>query len=110
MTHISQNPTVAAGTDYSRWTGAKAACFLKALAKTGEVAAAARAVGMSRQAAYRLRARAPEFARVWEMALEQALAQRAERCGRGRGRGRRAAHPLLARHRARLPDTAGGEA
>ena len=40
--------------DY-RWTMSKALAFLEALAKTGKVAAAARAVGMSRQAGYRLR-------------------------------------------------------
>jgi hypothetical protein len=40
--------------DY-RWTMPKALAFLEALAKTGKVAAAARAVGMSRQAGYRLR-------------------------------------------------------
>ena len=42
--------------DY-RWTLPKAMAFLDALAQCGEVAAAARAVGMSRQAAYKLRAR-----------------------------------------------------
>ena len=42
--------------DY-RWTLPKAMAFLEALAQCGEVAEAARAVGMSRQAAYRLRAR-----------------------------------------------------
>ena len=42
--------------DY-RWTVPKAMAFLEALARCGEVAEAARAVGMSRQAAYRLRAR-----------------------------------------------------
>ena len=42
--------------DY-RWTTPKALAFLEALAKTGKVAAAARAVGMSRQAGYRLRDR-----------------------------------------------------
>ena len=42
--------------DY-RWTLPKAMAFLEALAQCGEVAAAARAVGMSRQAAYTLRAR-----------------------------------------------------
>ena len=42
--------------DY-RWTLPKAMAFLEALAQCGLVAEAARAVGMSRQAAYTLRAR-----------------------------------------------------
>ncbi len=42
--------------DY-RWTMPKVTAFLKALAQCGSLASAARAVGMSRQAAYRLRAR-----------------------------------------------------
>lgn len=40
--------------DY-RWTVPKALAFLEALAESGRVAAAAQAVGMSRQAGYRLR-------------------------------------------------------
>jgi molybdenum-dependent DNA-binding transcriptional regulator ModE len=39
--------------DNTRWTGAKAAAFLKALARHGKVAPAAREAGMSGQAAYR---------------------------------------------------------
>jgi len=42
--------------DY-RWTLPKALAFLEALAECGMVAEAARRVGMSRQSAYRLRAR-----------------------------------------------------
>lgn len=42
--------------DY-RWTVPKALAFLEALAQCGQVAEAARAVGMSRQAAYQLKAR-----------------------------------------------------
>ena len=42
--------------DY-RWTQPKVIAFLEALSKTGRVAEAARAVGMSRTSAYRLRAR-----------------------------------------------------
>ena len=40
-----------------RWTLARMDVFVRALRHTGNVAAAARAAGMSRQAAYRLRAR-----------------------------------------------------
>ena len=77
--------------DNSRWTGPKAMAFLHALAQHGKVAAAARGVGMSRQAAYRLRARAPLFARYWDDAMEVAQRRRASS-----KRGRRE-HPLLAR-------------
>ena len=42
--------------DY-RWTVPKVSAFLRALSECGSVAEAARSVGMSRQAAYRLRAR-----------------------------------------------------
>lgn len=79
------------GTDNTRWTGEKASTFLKLLARSGKVAQCARAVGMSRQAAYRLRARAPLFAQYWDDAL--ALARRRRASSK---RGRRV-HPLLAR-------------
>ena len=78
--------------DNTRWTGAKAATFLKLLARSGKVATSARAVGMSRQAAYRLRDRAPQFAALWERAMAEAEAQRASA-----RRARKAVHPLLAR-------------
>ena len=54
-------------------------CFILMLARTGKVAAAARSVGMSRESAYRRRARpdgAP-FARAWDRALDDARARRA---------------------------------
>lgn len=79
------------GTGNTRWTGEKASTFLKLLARSGKVAECARAVGMSRQAAYRLRARAPLFAQYWEDAL--ALAQRR----RASSKWGRRVHPLLAR-------------
>jgi hypothetical protein len=53
------------------WTTCKARVFLGALGDLGEVAEAARQVGMSRQSAYRLRRRLGEdalFARVWDLA------------------------------------------
>lgn len=78
--------------DNTRWTGEKAAAFLKALARTGKVAPAARAVGMSRQAAYRLRARAPQFAALWLTAMAAAREQRTAARSR-----RKPVHPLLAR-------------
>ena len=78
--------------DNTRWTGAKASGFLKLLARTGKVASSARAVGMSRQAAYRLRARAPKFAEYWDMSMD--LAARRKASSR---RGRKPVHPLLAK-------------
>ena len=78
--------------DNTRWTGPKAAAFLKALARHGKVAKAAREVGMSRQAAYRLRARAPKFAQMWDWAMREAAGRRAEALA-----ARRSVHPLLAR-------------
>jgi hypothetical protein len=77
--------------DNTRWTGEKAAAFLKQLARHGKVARAARAVGMSRQAAYRLRARAPKFAELWEIAMADAARARA-----AARRARKSVHPLLA--------------
>jgi hypothetical protein len=66
------------------WTTLKAGAFLGALAELGRVSDAARAVGMSRNSAYRLRARLGEgslFARGWDRAQEE---------GRARHRARRA--------------------
>ena len=60
-----------------RWTDPKALAFLEALAQHGKVAAAARAVGMTRQSAYRLKHRAPMVAEGWALAQE---------AGRGRRR------------------------
>jgi molybdenum-dependent DNA-binding transcriptional regulator ModE len=90
MTHPSPAPRA----DNTRWTGAKASAFLKLLARTGKVAPAARSVGMSRQSAYRLRARAPEFAKYWDTAMEVAANRKASA---GRGRRRTPVHPLLAK-------------
>lgn len=84
--------------DTARWTGAKASAFLKALARSGKVGPCAAQVGMSRQAAYRLRARAPEFAKFWDMAIEEAARSKAAKVRARRGAG---VHPLLARQRAK---------
>ncbi len=53
------------------WTVAKQRCFIETLADTASVSHAARAAGMSRESAYRLRRRedAADFARAWEDAL-----------------------------------------
>jgi hypothetical protein len=54
-----------------RWTAAKMAAFLRALAATHSVSAAARSAGMSRQSAYRLRARlkGKAFDLAWDAAF-----------------------------------------
>ena len=57
------------------WTPERQRAFIGALADTGVVSEAARSVGMSRQAAYRLRARAPQFAFLWDEAVKVALQQ-----------------------------------
>lgn len=79
--------------DY-RWTMPKVLAFLDALAQSGRVADAARAVGMSRQSAYRMRARlagvrfgATSFAAAFEGARRQGTrARAAASMGRARSR------------------------
>ncbi len=71
---------VARNPPHNQWTRPKMVAFLRELAATQSVAAAARAVGMSRTAAYNLRNRlqGQPFALGWEVALEcgmHALAQ-----------------------------------
>jgi hypothetical protein len=62
--------------DY-RWSRTKIIAFLKALPATLSVAEAARSVGMSRQSAYRLRARlGPGFGAVWDDGLTLGLTLR----------------------------------
>jgi len=56
-----------------RWTSRRRAAFLKALADTGNVSAAARAAKASRSRAYQLKAADPEFAAEWTDALETAI-------------------------------------
>ena len=59
------------------WTPARQAQFIGALAETGSVAAAAARVGMSRESAWRLRARdlAESFAAAWDVAKSICLGQ-----------------------------------
>lgn len=59
-----------------RWTPLRVGVFLATLEASGSVGAAVRAAGMSRQSAYRLRARHPDIGKAWAMA---------ERAGRVRG-------------------------
>jgi hypothetical protein len=51
------------------WTGEKKAVFLDHLAQNGNVRGACARVGMSREAAYRLRRRDADFARGWGAAM-----------------------------------------
>ena len=55
----------------AHWTPAKQRIFLACLSETGSVAKAARAAGMSRSSAHRLRARlaGTPFDRTWDHAL-----------------------------------------
>lgn len=54
------------------WTDALEARFLEALAETGSVRLASRAVGMSAKSAYARRDKCADFARRWVAALGQA--------------------------------------
>ena len=54
------------------WTGARQLKFLARLAARPDVRRACAAVGLSRQSAYRLRARDPAFAAAWDEALRRA--------------------------------------
>lgn len=76
----------------ARWTGAKASTFIKMLARSGKVTSCALAVGMSRQSAYRLRARSPNFAHYWDIAMGEAKRRRASS-----RKGKPRVHPLLSR-------------
>lgn len=72
--------------DY-RWTVKKVEAFLRALGRCGKVAEAAREVGMSRQSAYRLKARLadPRFRQTFELARRNGrMAREAARVERGR--------------------------
>lgn len=88
------SPRTARPQDNTRWTAEKAGAFLKLLAIDGKVARAARMVGMSRQAAYDLRVRAPEFAKLFEIARESGRQRR-----QAKRRTAQRVHPLLAEGR-----------
>jgi molybdenum-dependent DNA-binding transcriptional regulator ModE len=83
MTHPEQpHPPRRSNAEY-RWTGAKITAFLHALVETGSVSRAARSVGMSRQSAYRLRARSGrEIAALWDEGLVFAQLRRGQGYGR----------------------------
>ena len=52
------------------WSAERQLRFLDTLGRTRSVTTAARAAGMSRESAYRLRARAALFALLWDRALQ----------------------------------------
>ncbi|TXC73728.1 hypothetical protein FSZ31_03065 [Sphingorhabdus soli] len=51
------------------WTNERRKVFLNVLRAWGNVAHAAHVAGMSREGAYRLRRRCPQFARAWDAAM-----------------------------------------
>jgi hypothetical protein len=53
-------------TRHDGWSGERRVAFLEALMAGHKVGAAARSVGMTPQSARRLRARTPQFARIWD--------------------------------------------
>jgi|SRR5688572_19133546 hypothetical protein len=71
-------PAIASATPRG-WTLERRVQFLRCLAEKGGVRRACAQVGLSRQGAYKLRARNPEFARIWDAALVAAREARIER-------------------------------
>jgi hypothetical protein len=69
------------------WNPERQLRFLDTLASTGSVTRAARAAGMSRESAYRLRARADSalFAAAWDKALRRQQQEGHEVGGKARG-------------------------
>lgn len=72
MSDIPFTPVPTASTRHDGWTPARQRRFIDHLAQWGGVVAAARAVGMTKQSAYRLRDRpgAESFAEAWGLALD----------------------------------------
>ena len=81
MTHTPHAGPPRPHAEYRR-TNRKAHAFLDALALHGKVPAAARAVGMTRQSAYRLRHCVPVMAEGWAQAQAIGHARRQSRCPR----------------------------
>ena len=71
---LAFTPVPTASTRHDGWTPERQHRFIQALAAMGVVAAAARAVGKSGTAAYKLRERpgATEFAAAWDIAIAMA--------------------------------------
>jgi hypothetical protein len=68
---LAFTPVASGSPRHDGWTPERQRAFIAQLVETGGVAAAARAVGMTRQSAVRLRKRADAegFARAWDNAL-----------------------------------------
>lgn len=73
---VDFTPVPLARTRHDGWTADRQRQFLQVLSVTGTVDAAARAVGMSRVSAYKLRQRpgAESFASAWDRALAEGRA------------------------------------
>ena len=71
---LAFTPVPTASTRHDGWTPERQRRFIEALAAMGVVAAAARAVGKSATAAYKLRERpqAKDFASAWDIAIAMA--------------------------------------
>lgn len=71
-TRSQTQPETSAVTRHDGWTAKRQAAFLRELAATHNVSAAAQAVGMSRQSAYKLRARlqGEPFDKAWDAAFQ----------------------------------------
>jgi hypothetical protein len=85
----SSSPRPKPKTRRDGWTAERQLGFLAALARTRSVTRAARAVGMSRESAYRLRGRpdAALFALLWDRAVRPDAAGRLEGHSRPLGDG-----------------------
>ena len=77
---MEQQPPPAPAPDRAHWTPARQRIFLVALAETGCLTHAARAAGMSRSSAQRLRRRlaGTPFCRTWSAALRAHAARLAD--------------------------------
>jgi len=69
---LAFTPVTFATARHNGWTPARQRDFIQALAVMGVVSRAAKAVGMTKQSAYKLRERADaaSFARAWDIALQ----------------------------------------
>ena len=67
------------GTRRDGWTPARRAEFLESLCEKADVARACARVGLSRQAAYKLRRRDPVFALAWDVSVQVAHQAKVQR-------------------------------
>lgn len=94
-------PPSAPADELPRWTLERMKTFIATLQRTRNVAAAARSAGMSRRAAYRLRARLPghPFDRAWAAAMAPRAAFRLMTTGYAAAEGHTGSHPVSPGHR-----------